>query len=794
MAKKLSSWLNNLSNRNYLFIWIAFYAVIATSFLINVGVRKGEIGIDADLMNMFPASFDQKAIKKADAELTSSRANNVYILVKNEDFKEAKNAAVKVYDQLKDSPKFDTITLYSGIESSGDTLDFIYKYRWNLLDEETADNILNGGAEAFAENALASVFGAFTMTSLDNLDSDPFMLTEYNLNTYLSRLQNSGTAMSVKDGVLAAQYEGNWYVMISATLSKEGAALASKSNAVVQIHEVCDPLEKDGTRFVYEGTPFHSYKSSTEASKEITIISLVSMLAVVIILFGVFKNPVPIACSVASIFLSIASALTATLAAFGKVHVLTLVFGTSLIGSCIDYSLHYFIHWKANKKLTTGKEIRMQMLKGLSMSLISTVLCFAILILAPYRLLKQMSLFSIVGIISSFLTTICLYPYIPFPKEQHRKIRTIKMMKTPEWYNKKKVGRWVNTGIFLIPIVLLAVFYKNIGIKNDLGKLYTMEGRELQDEVEAVKVLNYNPSGWYIVKGNSENDVLVNEEKLAKDLKAYCAANNYSDGYLGTTLFIPSVDTQKKSRAACEKLLEIAEIQYEYLGFEPECANDLRASFKTSEDDFISIEKGNVPASLLESISSAWLGELDGEYYSVLLPGLTSDDDGFRTFSEDENIFYISKMNDISRDLDKLTKMILVFFAVAYVVIYIILRFFYKTKQALKIISIPVLIMIVVTCVFAIAKIHLEFFSIVGMILVLGLGLDYIIYMMENEKHKGKEDSILEPYAIMLSFVTTVISFGALALSSFKPVHLIGLSIFTGLITAYLSSVFYDRS
>ena len=151
-------------------------------------------------------------------------------------------------------------------------------------------------------------------------------------------------------------------------------------------------------------------------------------------------------------------------------------------------------------------------------------------------------------------------------------------------------------------------------------------------------------------------------------------------------------------------------------------------------------------------------------------------------------------MNDISRDLDKLTKMILVFFAVAYVVIYIILRFFYKTKQALKIISIPVLIMIVVTCVFAIAKIHLEFFSIVGMILVLGLGLDYIIYMMENEKHKGKEDSILEPYAIMLSFVTTVISFGALALSSFKPVHLIGLSIFTGLITAYLSSVFYDRS
>ena len=45
----------------------------------------------------------------------------------------------------------------------------------------------------------------------------------------------------------------------------------------------------------------------------------------------------------------------------------------------------------------------------------------------------------------------------------------------------------------------------------------------------------------------------------------------------------------------------------------------------------------------------------------------------------------------------------------------------------------------------------------------------------------------------MVSFVTTIISFGALALSSFKPVHLIGLSIFIGLATAYVSSFFYGR-
>jgi predicted RND superfamily exporter protein len=53
---------------------------------------------------------------------------------------------------------------------------------------------------------------------------------------------------------------------------------------------------------------------------------------------------------------------------------------------------------------------------------------------------------------------------------------------------------------------------------------------------------------------------------------------------------------------------------------------------------------------------------------------------------------------------------------------------------------------------------------------------------------------VLEPFATLVSFITTIISFGALALSSFKPVHLIGLSIFIGLATAYISSFFYGRT
>ena len=109
----------------------------------------------------------------------------------------------------------------------------------------------------------------------------------------------------------------------------------------------------------------------------------------------------------------------------------------------------------------------------------------------------------------------------------------------------------------------------------------------------------------------------------------------------------------------------------------------------------------------------------------------------------DENVYMISKSNDISRDLDRLTVMVLKFFAAAYVLMFIMLKFFYNWKQALKIISVPLLIILVTVAVFAVAKINIEFFSVTGLILVFGLGLDYIIYMMENENHGEKKIQFL---------------------------------------------------
>ena len=792
--KKISSFLSKLSNKNYLKVWLAYHLGLFAFFALVFCINPSRISIDADLFNMFPRPFEEEGIRNADEKLTENVGQNVFILVSHQDFSKAKEAAVSVYNKLSASENFKSLSLYSDIDQLKEITDFVYDYRWNLLSDEDIELInSDGGAQLFAQNALAQAYSPFTILPLDNLDSDPFMLAESNLNNYLLAVRKSGTSMYAKDGLLAASKDEVWYVMLRGILSKKGASLASKDNGIAEIYSICSPLEKDGLKFIYSGTPFNSHQSSTEAMKEITIISTVSLLVVIILLLFVFRSPLPVIFSIISIFISIITALVATLAVFKKMHILTLVFGTSLIGSCIDYSLHFFTQWAGNPNIKSGQEIRNHLLKSLVMAIASSVLCYAILIFAPFNVLKQMSVFSLTGLLSSFLTTMAIFPYISLP-EGKRVIKISKVLReTNHKRAKKYFGRVAVTILFLFSIAVLLINHKNFAVKNDLSRLYTMEGRLLEDRIKAVEITKYNPSGWFIIRGQSEEKALEVEYDLA------CKLNKAFDGQLGfisTSNFVPSIEHQKKSREACRKLLEIAPEQFENLGFDSSYTRDLIADFNQSENQFVSFTNNNVPQYIASSISTAWLGLMDdGYYYTVLMPNILEDLDLMRKFAdEDPNVFFVNKMSDMGRDLDKLTLMIIKFFAIAYLLIFVMLKFFYNWKQSFKIISVPVLIVLMTAAIFSLSKIDLEFFSVTGLILVFGLGLDYIIYMMENEKKKTKDSKTLEPFATLLSFITTIISFGALSLSNFQPVHLMGLSIFIGLATAYISSILYDRS
>ncbi|MBO7421481.1 MAG: MMPL family transporter [Spirochaetaceae bacterium] len=803
MKKRIS-----LSNKPYFPVWCIFHAAVLLVFLCVFFLFQGKKGFDADLFNMIPKSFEDASVRAANDKLTKSSSQNAIILVSHSDFDVAKKTAEEVYRCLSTSGNFDDVSLYADGNNVAEITEFMHRYRWNLLDEETSEKILSAGDDGsggsaaigqFASEALERAFSPFSVFSVDAIETDPFMLSQLHFERYISLLQKSGMALSVKDGVLASAHEGRWYIMLRCLLSKKGAALANSRNGVAEIHSVCSQLEKDGVRFVFSGTPFHSYESSTQASREITIITTAAMLLVVLLLLYIFRSPKPILASVFSIGVSVCTGLCATLAVFKTMHVMTLVFGTSLIGSCIDYSLHFFTHWAANSGAASGADIRKRLMKPLSMAIVSTTICFAMLLFAPFTLIRQIAVFCTVGLFSSFLTTVCLFPSLALP-EGPRQIPLVRFFekKSPQkalllkkWNTQKKASLIILLMLFASSVGFIACFRGNLKIENNLAKLYKMKGRLLADEIEAASVIQYSPAGWFIVSGSSEEELLQHEEILCNALRREAGF----DRLLAASQFVPSAATQKKSQQACALLLQHAEEQFLLLGFDEaetqSLVSSLQSDLEAAAGKFISIENGTVPPFILSAFSSVWIGESDGTFYSAVMPNSTSDKALFEKISAQyEFVHWINTVSDISSDLDRLTKIMIWFFAVSFILVFVILKFLYPLRDSLQIISIPLLIVLVTGAVFSCFNITFEFFSVTGIVLVFGLGLDYIIYTVSGSR-SDTEDNALERTAVFLSFVTTVLSFGVLAFSSFLPVHQIGLTVFIGLTVAYLASVLY---
>ncbi|MCR5613031.1 MMPL family transporter [Treponema sp.] len=792
---------NILKNNRYQALWIAVHGLVflLLGVLFLCGTR---FKINTNLFDILPDTNSSRDVSEADNILNSRTGRMFVILVKDKDFESAKNSAEILYNKIAENKEcFENVKFYMNDNIMDEVTDYYFNNRFYFLDEKTIQTFkTHDGIYDFLSEGLLNVYSGFLPKS--NLEEDPFTLGEMALSASLEKVVNNGTSMNMHDGVLCAFVEDDCYVMIRGLLTPKGAAITNDKSGVKKIYEYSSALKKDcSSEFIFSGVPFHSYESSYSAQKEISVISVVSMILIIALCIVVFKSLLPVVCSVGAITMSVLFALSSVLIAFGQIHILTFVFGTTLIGTCLDYSVHFFVRWKSDFELNSGTAIRKHLIKGLSLSLASTVICYVLLTFSPFPLLKQVAVFSFTGILSSYLTVICLYPLFKMPAK-----KTAIPFKLPRFLDNttgsarpsssflsRRLSRRSISIIALAAIcasaaIILVIFRNNVRIENNLRSFYTMKGALLENEKEANRILNSGSNGWYfIVKGNSSEDVLEKEAELCKKLDEYILEQNERNmTYNSVTKYIPPVSEQKKSYEAVEKLLPYAKGQYVAFGYTENEATALRRNFekiyKNAADNYL-IPGKNLPSFIQDAVSNFWIGQVGENWYSVVMPLHFKDSSYCKTLSQEmPDVFFVNKMNDVGTELNSLTRLMIIFLVCAFIIMTVMLKFFYKWSDIAKIICIPVITIFVCIAVLAAANIPIGFFSVTGIVLVFGLSIDYIIYSVENSES-------LNTLAIFLSFISSALSFGALALSSFAPVFMFGLVVFTGLLTAVICTM-----
>ncbi|MBR4599647.1 MAG: MMPL family transporter [Treponema sp.] len=817
-------------------IWFCFHGLILSAFLVSLLISP-EISFGTSLFEILPPSSSLHEVQKADNALGSKTGRAVTILAKADSFEKAKQAAEKLYSNYLDEEGrvnpdfFDTLTLYVDSSSIAEITKWLHENRFALIDEESRKLLVADGASEIADQALSSVYGAFSISELANLEEDPFLLSERNLHKLLDGGAASSTNMSLRDEVLFCEKDGDFYVLIRGRVSEKGSALASKKNTVKNIYDVTagilrqaqndGGLGSGGLDFIFSGVPFHSYESSSSAQAQISVISTVSLVLIVVVFLYIFRSIVPALVSALAVAFSCGIGFLSVLLFFRGIHVLTFVFGTTLIGTCLDYSIHYFVNWKANPDCDSGDTVRKHIFRGISLGFASTEICFAALFFAPFPLLKQVSVFLFTGLAAAYLSVVALYPMLKIPEKRDLSILnwgsrckgvrdggegfSLGAGQRDGGFAKRCVGvpralvRAVPVLLVVLSLVVICANYRSLKIQNNIQELYSMSKKMLQNEISSAKVLNTGASGWYfIVKADSEEKLLQKNEELSEILDS-AIEDKKLGSYLSVVQFIPSEKVQKESYVSAKNLLPLVREQYEALGFgESNFASRYEESYRSLENRFVHPTDSNLPTTIRDAIANLWIGEIDGAFYSCVMPlhALPEEEQFFREYAgSHEGIFFVNKVKDISAQLDILSKTMLKMLALAFVLVIAILCFCYKARLVLKIAFVPLLVTLVTTAVLLLCKIHLSFFPITALVLVFGLGLDYIIYAVEAGENIKKENSPnLTSFAIFLSFLTTALSFGALAISTFPPVHFLGLTVFVGLLTAVVGAFCVTRT
>lgn len=122
-----------------------------------------------------------------------------------------------------------------------------------------------------------------------------------------------------------------------------------------------------------------------------------------------FRSPLPIALSMLALGVGMLTALAFGLWVFGTLHVGALLFGVSLIGVAVDYSLEYCSEIFYSGSKTPEQRMKTSVM-GISLGTATTVIGYLTLFLAPFPGLKQVAAFSTIGLIGSWLTVVLWLP------------------------------------------------------------------------------------------------------------------------------------------------------------------------------------------------------------------------------------------------------------------------------------------------------------------------------------------------------------------------------------------------
>jgi len=746
-------------------LWLAFVLVVAAhqwQFW-----RSGRFA--TDVMALLPQDEQAPEIGRATRQLADQVTRQVVVMLGAPDWPAAQRAAAAWQGALAQAHAPLRESALAGADALRESLDFYAPYRDRLLTPAQRAQLEATPPAALVQAALGALAQPGGGPRLAEWRADPLGLWP---QWWIARAGE--TRARPRDGQLALADGGlEWIVLLRETtgpaFSMSGDSPLAQALAQGRAAAVA---AVPGVRVLAGGVPLHAEHAAARAHLEVATIGWGSVAGVLLLVFLAFRSLWPRLLMAVSLLVGVAMALSATAWAFGQVHLLTTVFGASLVGCAEDYGLYYFARRQGAPGVAPMR-LMASLLPGLGLALVTSVLGYVALGLPPFPGLRQMATFSVVGIAGAFVTTVAWFPWIDRGTVRATRFSNGVVASFERWPRARPgLGGWI---VHAAVLAGCAAGIARLHVDDDLRQLQGSPRALLDEQREIGRLLGLaSPSQFFVVRGTSPDDVLRREEMLKARLDARVASGELA-GYRAVSDWVPSRERQDADAALTRRAEDgVIEGVDRVLG-ETQRRADFAAGPLTLERWLAS------PASA--TARALWIGAVprrdDGTAFAsaVMLRGvrdLASTADIARSADGLPGVRWVDQVSSVSALLGRYRHSMALLLVAGHAAALLVLAARYGRRAWRA--WMPTAVATVGTlALLGLCGQPLQLFNVLALALLLGIGIDYGIFLLE---HEGGGSAWL---AVVLGAASTWLSFGLLALSSTPALHSFGLTLLFGI-------------
>lgn len=537
------------------------------------------------------------------------------------------------------------------------------------------------------------------------------------------------------------------------------------------------------------GVPLFTDAAATRARDELGRIGVFSTAGVLLFALAFFGRIATLVLLAGSVAAGFAAGLGAALGLFDSLALVTFVFGATLIGVAVDYGAHWFAFAPS---IPDPIARRRALAPGLLTAALSSALAYGVLIATPLPGLRQMGLLAAGGLLTTLAVVLFWLPYADrwAPRRDTRLVRFLetRLPRLPRWDELPRLGQ---AALALGAVAFLAVGAARIEWASGIRDLQFVPAGLAEAQTRLSTALRLpSPAQVFVVSGATEDAVLAAEERLLTALRADPTLDIQP---LAMADYVPSAARQAEdARLVREALRRITPRMTDVLGAGPQLPDPSPEAPRVTADAVLATPFGTALGHLrLTSEADVAAGVEKTVAHLVMLSGVRAEHleklralesvaradgpDASATSDIATRVRFVNLTGDMETILTRYRNRVLESTLAGFGLLALVALRIFGLRNAWRALLPALFGMLGALAAFGWAGIPVTLFTTLAIVLVLGLGVDYGIFLTRSPTD-GRTAA-----AVLFSGVTTLLSFGLLAASETPALAAFGWTVVYGL-------------